>query len=141
MSWEPKILALLCNWCTYQGADLAGTSRMKYPPNVRIVRVMCSGRVEPTFILSALKNGADGVLVGGCHIGDCHYAEGNHKTRRRLPLLKKMLEEFGIEDGRVRLEWVSAAEADQFVRITKEMTEQIRQLGPYQPLKTAPVLV
>ncbi len=130
MSWEPKILATLCNWCSYQGADLAGTSRMKYPANIRVVRVMCSGRVEPLSVLWALKNGADGVLIAGCHPGDCHYSEGNFKTQRRIPLLKKMLAQLGIEEERVRLVWISASEANEFVRVATEMTEQIRRLGP-----------
>ncbi len=130
MSWEPKILATLCNWCSYQGADLAGTSRMKYPHNIRIVRVMCSGRVEPLSVLWALRNGADGVLIAGCHPGDCHYSEGNLKTQRRIPLLKEMLAQLGVEPERVQLAWVSAAEANEFVKITTEMTERIRKLGP-----------
>ena len=131
MSFEPKIVGFLCNWCSYQGADLAGTSRKKYLPNIRIVRVMCSGRVEPTFILKALEKGADGVLICGCHPGDCHYNEGNYKTVRRFLLLKKMLAQLGVEDERVRLEWVSASEGERFVSIVNEMTEQVRQLGPF----------
>jgi len=129
--FEPKIVGILCNWCSYAGADLAGISRKKFAPNVRVVRVMCSGRVEPTFILKAFVAGADGVIVLGCHPGDCHYIEGNYKTMRRMPLLKKMLTQFGIEDERVRLEWVSASEGDRFAAIVNEMTEQIRKLGPY----------
>lgn len=131
MSFEPKILGILCNWCSYAGADLAGTSRQKYAPNVRIIRVMCSGRVEPAFILKALESGADGVLVAGCHFGDCHYAEGNYKTSRRMALLKKLLKQMGVEEGRVRLEWVSASEGERFARIVNEMTEQVRALGPF----------
>lgn len=130
MSFEPRILGILCNWCSYTGADLAGTSRMKYPPNVRVVRVMCSGRVDPTFVLKAFSDGADGVLIAGCHPGDCHYINGNIKTMRRYPLLKKMLSQFGIEEKRVRLEWVSASEGDRFAQIVKEMTEEIKKLGP-----------
>lgn len=130
MSFEPRIVGILCNWCSYTGADLAGTSRMKYPPNVRVVRVMCSGRVDPTFVLKALSEGADGVLIAGCHPGDCHYINGNIKTLRRFPLLKKMLSEFGVENERVRLEWVSASEGDRFAEIVKEMTEDIKRLGP-----------
>jgi len=133
MSFEPKIVGLLCNWCSYAGADLAGTSRIKYAPNVRVVRVMCSGRVDPTFVLKAFQMGADGVLVCGCHPGDCHYAEGNHKAARRIPLLKKMLAQLGIEEERVRLEWVSASEGDRFASIVNEMTEQIKGLGPFSP--------
>ncbi len=131
MSFEPKIVAFLCNWCSYRGADLAGTSRKKCAPNVRPIRVMCSGRVEPDFVLKAFEAGADGVLVLGCHPGDCHYAEGNYKTIRRIALLKKILSQLGVEDERLRLEWVSASEGDRFVTITNEMTEQIRKLGPF----------
>lgn len=131
MSFEPKIVAFLCNWCSYRGADLAGTSRMKFSPNVRPIRVMCSGRVEPTFVLKALEAGADGVLILGCHPGDCHYLEGNYKTMRRIPLLKKMLAQLGVEDERVRLEWVSASEASRYAKIVNEMTEQVRQIGPF----------
>ena len=132
MSFEPKIVAFLCNWCSYRGADLAGTSRMKSTPNVRPIRVMCSGRVEPALILKAFTAGADGVLVLGCHPGDCHYTEGNYKAARRIPLLKKMLEQFGIEDGRVRLAWVSASEGDSFVSIVNDITAKVRELGPFQ---------
>ncbi len=129
--FEPRIVGILCNWCSYSGADLAGTSRVKYSPNVDIVRVMCSGRVDPTFVLKAFQKGADGVLVCGCHPGDCHYSEGNYKTARRLPLLKKMLKQFGIEDERLRLEWVSASEGEKFATIVNEMTGQLRKLGPF----------
>ncbi len=132
MSFEPKIVGILCNWCSYTGADLAGISRMKYAPNVRIIRVMCSGRVDPTFVLKAFQSGADGVLLCGCHINDCHYSTGNFKTQRRIPLLKKMLEQLGIEKERVRLEWVSASEGDRFQAIANEFTEQIRALGPFR---------
>ena len=131
MSFEPKILGILCNWCSYAGADLAGISRKRYAPNVRIVRVMCSGRVEPVFILKAFAKGADGVLVLGCHPGDCHYAEGNYKALRRMPMLKKLLSQMGIEDERLRMEWVSASEGDRFAAIVDEMTEQVRKLGPF----------
>ncbi len=132
MSFEPKILGILCNWCSYAGADLAGTSRKKYQPNVRVVRVMCSGRVDPAFVLNAFRLGADGVLICGCHPGDCHYSEGNYKAARRIPLLKKMLSQLGIEDERVRLEWVSASEGERFAEIVDEMTETIRKLGPFK---------
>ncbi len=132
MAFEPKIVGFLCNWCSYAGADLAGTSRMKYAPNVRVIRVMCSGRVEPAFVLKAFKEGADGVLICGCHPGDCHYMEGNYKAARRIPLLKKMLSQFGIEDERVRLEWVSAAEGDRFASIVNDMTKKVRELGPFR---------
>jgi len=130
MSWEPRIVGFLCNWCSYRGADLAGTARMKYAPNVRIIRVMCSARVEPAFILKAFQAGADGVLVLGCHPGDCHYQEGNYKTLRRIPLLKKLLSQMGIEPERVRLDWVSASEGERFARIVNEVTESVRALGP-----------
>ena len=133
MSFEPKIAGFLCNWCSYTGADLAGTSRKKYSPNVRVVRVMCSGRVDPTFVLKAFDAGTDGVLICGCHPGDCHYAEGNYKTARRISLLKKMLSQLGIEDERVRLEWVSASEGDRFASIVDDMTEKVRRLGPFSP--------
>lgn len=129
--FEPRIVGFLCNWCAYAGADLAGTSRLHYPTNVDIIRVMCSGRVDPIFVLKAFQMGADGVLVCGCHPGDCHYAEGNYKTARRIPLLKKMLSQLGIEDERVRLVWVSASEGDHFAALVNEMTEQIRKLGPF----------
>jgi len=132
MNFEPKIVGFLCNWCSYRGADMAGTARIKSAPNVRIVRVMCSGRVDPVFVLKAFEQGADGVLILGCHPGDCHYAEGNYKTARRVPLLKKMLEQLGIEDGRVRLDWVSAAEGNRFASIVNEMTEKVRELGPFR---------
>jgi len=132
MAFEPKIVGFLCNWCSYAGADLAGTSRMKYAPNVRVIRVMCSGRVEPAFVLKAFKEGADGVLICGCHPGDCHYIEGNYKAARRIPLLKKMLSQFGIEEERVRLEWVSAAEGDRFASIVNDMTKKVRELGPFR---------
>jgi F420-non-reducing hydrogenase iron-sulfur subunit len=130
--FEPKIVGFCCNWCSYRGADLAGTARTKCSPNVRIVRLMCSGRVEPTFILKALELGADGVLVLGCHPGDCHYAEGNYKTVRRIQLLKKMLAQFGVEEERVHLDWVSASEGDRFVSIVDDMTEKLRALGPFR---------
>jgi F420-non-reducing hydrogenase iron-sulfur subunit len=133
--FEPKIVGFLCNWCAYAGADLAGVSRIQYPPNIRIIRVMCSGRIDPVFILEALKNGADGVLVAGCHLpSDCHYLSGNFKALRRVTLLKKVLKEFGIEPERVRLEWVSASEGDKFATVVREMVEEIKKLGP-NPLK------
>ncbi len=131
--FEPKIIAFLCNWCSYAGADLAGTSRIQYAPNVRVIRVMCSGRVAPVFILKALQLGADGVLVLGCHPGDCHYVEGNYKTLRRMALLRKTLSQLGIEDERVHLDWVSASEGVRFASIVNNMTEKIRALGPLRP--------
>lgn len=131
MSFEPKIVGFLCNWCAYTGADLAGTSRMKYPSNVRVIRVMCSGRVDPQFVVKAFEQGADGVLIAGCHPpSDCHYINGNYKTFRRFPLLVKLLSQFGIEEKRLRLEWVSAAEGEKFAKVVTEMTEEIRRLGP-----------
>jgi F420-non-reducing hydrogenase iron-sulfur subunit len=133
--FEPRIIGFLCNWCAYAGADLAGVSRIQYPPNIRIIRVMCSGRIDPVFILEALKDGADGVLVAGCHLpSDCHYISGNFKALRRITLLKKVLQDFGIEPERVRLEWVSASEGDRFAAIVRDMVEQIKKLGP-NPLK------
>lgn len=130
MAFEPKIVGFLCNWCSYTGADLAGVSRIKSAANVRIVRTMCSGRVDPAFILKAFALGADGVIVMGCHLGDCHYQEGNFKTIRRVPFLKRLIKEFGIDPRRLRLEWVSASEGDRFAQIVNEMTEEIRALGP-----------
>ena len=129
---EPTIVWFLCNWCAYQGADLAGTSRMEYPANVRPVRVMCTGRIDPTFVLKAFAEGADGVLIGGCHPGDCHYLEGNYKTIRRMTMMRRMLEQFGIEPERFRLEWVSASEGARWAKVVEEMTEQVRALGPLQ---------
>ena len=130
--FEPKIVAFLCNWCSYRGADLAGTSRIKCAANVRAIRVMCSGRVEPAFILRAFELGADGVLVLGCHPGDCHYAEGNYKALRRMELLKRMLLQLGIEEDRFRLDWVSASEGDRFSHVVNDITEKVRALGPYK---------
>ena len=129
-AFEPRLIGFLCNWCSYTGADLAGTARMVYAPSMRIIRVMCSGRVDPQFVLKAFSEGADGVLISGCHPGDCHYQEGNYKALRRHRLLTKMLEQFGIEKERFRLEWVSAAEGVKFQQICNEFTEQIRKLGP-----------
>ncbi len=129
-SWEPRIVGFLCYWCSYTGADGAGTARMSYPPNVDIVRLMCSGRCDPQLITAAYANGADGVLVLGCHVGDCHYISGNHKTMARMPLLRRVLDELGIEPERFRHDWVSAAEGEKFTRVVTEMTEQVRRLGP-----------
>jgi len=128
--FEPRIIGFLCNWCAYTGADLAGVSRLKSPPNVRIIRIMCSGRVDPSFILRAFQLGADGVLIAGCHPGDCHYQEGNFKALRRTTLLRKMLVQFGIEPQRLRLEWISASEGERARDVVSEFTEQIRRLGP-----------
>ncbi|MEM2169882.1 MAG: hydrogenase iron-sulfur subunit [Candidatus Bathyarchaeia archaeon] len=133
--FEPVIVGFLCNWCSYAGADLAGVSRIQYPSNIRVIRVMCSGRVDPAFILEAFKNGADGVLVAGCHLpSDCHYLAGNFKALRRVVLLRRILKEFGIEPERLWLEWVSASEGDKFARIVTEMVKEIKKLGP-NPLK------
>jgi F420-non-reducing hydrogenase iron-sulfur subunit len=129
-TFEPKLVGFLCNWCSYTGADLAGTARMIYAPNIRIIRVMCSGRVDPQFVLKAFAEGADGVLISGCHPGDCHYQEGNFKALRRAKLLSRVLEQFGVEKERFRLEWVSASEGVKFQHICNEFTEQIRKLGP-----------
>ena len=129
-SWTPRIVAFFCNWCTYTAADLAGVSRLKYSSNIRVIRLMCSGRVDPQFILDAFSRGADGVLIGGCHPNDCHYVEGNYKMLRRFQLLKRMLADLGIEDHRLRLEWISAAEGEKVKRVVNEMTTQIKALGP-----------
>jgi F420-non-reducing hydrogenase iron-sulfur subunit len=129
-TFEPRLVGFLCTWCSYTGADLAGTARMVYAPNVRIIRVMCSGRVDPQFVLKAFKEGADGVLISGCHPGDCHYQEGNYNALRRHKLLSRVLEQFGIEKERFRLEWVSASEGIKFQAVCNEFTEQIRKLGP-----------
>lgn len=128
--WQPKIVAFLCNWCSYAGADLAGVSRFQYPPNVRIIRVPCSGRINPFFILAALQNGADGVLVSGCHPGDCHYLSGNYAARRKFALLKSLLEHAGLEEGRVQFSWVSASEGGRFAGIMTQVTESVKALGP-----------
>jgi F420-non-reducing hydrogenase iron-sulfur subunit len=128
--FEPVIVGFLCNWCSYRAADLAGTARIKYAPNLRILRVMCSGRVDPQFVLQALLNGADGVLIAGCHPGECHYVNGNIKTLRRFTLLRKTLEQWGIEPERVQLLWASASEGTVLAAAVDRMTEQIRALGP-----------
>ncbi|MBN1899980.1 hydrogenase iron-sulfur subunit [Candidatus Sumerlaeota bacterium] len=128
--FEPKIVAFLCTWCSYAGADLAGIGRYQYPPNIRVIRVPCSSRVDPLYILKALQNGADGVLVSGCHPGDCHYIEGNYYARRKFLILKNLLEFLGLEEGRVQFSWVSAAEGERFSQVIKEVTESVRLLGP-----------
>jgi F420-non-reducing hydrogenase iron-sulfur subunit len=130
MNFEPKIMAFLCNWCSYRIAEASGVSSIKFNANVKPVRVMCSGRVEPDFILKAFTSGADGVLVFGCQPGDCHYTEGNYKTLRRVALLQRMLSQLGIENERLRLEWMSPLEGSRLLSIAGEMTEQIRELGP-----------
>lgn len=128
--FQPKIIAFLCNWCAYTAADLAGTSRMKYPSSVRIVRLMCSGSVDPVYIIKALVDGADGVLIAGCHPGDCHYQEGNYKTRRRVAMLKSILDETGFDPDRLWLRWISASEGGLFADTIQEMTEVFRAKGP-----------
>lgn len=129
-NYEPKIVAFFCNWCTYTAADLAGVSRLKYAPNVKVIRIMCSGRVDPQFILQAFASGADGVLIGGCHPGDCHYSEGNYKMLRRFRLLKRMLHTLGIDDERFRLEWISASEGEKVKTVINDMVEKLKLLGP-----------
>ncbi len=128
--WEPTILAFLCNWCSYAGADLAGTSRIQYPPNIRVIRVPCSARVNPMLIIKSLQYGVDGVLVSGCHPGDCHYISGNYLARRKFTLLKSLLEYFGIESDRVQFSWVSAAEGGKFSEVVKKVADSVRALGP-----------
>lgn len=133
-SFNPVIIALCCNWCSYTGADLAGVSRIQYPHNIRIVRVMCSGMVHPNLVIDAFTSGADGVLMCGCHLGDCHYQEGNYKAEKRAEAIRMMLADFGIEEERFRLEWVSAAEGARFAHVVREFTEQVQKLGasPYR---------
>ncbi len=128
--FEPLILSFCCNWCSYAGADLAGVSRLQYPTNIRIIRVMCSSMVHPNLVIDALTKGADGVLICGCHPGDCHYQDGNLKTEKRADAIFLMLEDFGLEPERFRLEWVSAAEGPKFAQVAKEFTEQVKKLGP-----------
>ena len=128
--FEPRIVGFLCRWCSYNGADLAGTSRFKYPPNIIPIKTNCSGRIEPTHVLKAFAEGADGVLISGCHIGDCHYINGNWRTVARYPMLQKLLGQLGFEPGRVRLEWVSAAEGDKWARVCTEFIQEIKDLGP-----------
>jgi coenzyme F420-reducing hydrogenase delta subunit len=127
---QPKVLGFLCNWCSYAGADMAGTSRLSYPPNIRIIRVPCSGRVDPLLIIKGFQMGADGILVSGCHPGDCHYIQGNYFARRRFALLRSLLHFIGIEEKRLRLEWVSATEGKRFAQLVAEFTEELKELGP-----------
>jgi len=129
-AWEPKLLVFCCNWCSYAGADLAGVSRLQMPPHFRTIRVMCSARVDPEFVLRAFKRGADGVLVAGCHPADCHYIGGNYRTRRRIALLKMLIQQFGFDPDRLRLEWVSAGEGEKFQKTIIEFTNTIKELGP-----------
>ncbi|MGB8491325.1 MAG: hydrogenase iron-sulfur subunit [Bacteroidales bacterium] len=140
MEYKPQIVAFLCNWCSYTGADLAGTSRMEYKSNVRAVRVMCSGRIEPAFVLRAFVRGADGVLICGCHPGDCHYQEGNYRCLRRFTLLKKYIVQMGIETERLKLEWISASEGKQFADLVNSYTETITGLGPCKIKETMRIL-
>jgi F420-non-reducing hydrogenase iron-sulfur subunit len=128
--YDPKILGFLCNWCSYAGADLAGVSRFQYPTNIRVIRMMCSGRLDPIVILETFLHGADGILVGGCHIGDCHYIDGNHHAQRKIWLTQAILERAGFEPGRLRLEWISASEGDRFAEVVSEFTDQVAKLGP-----------
>ena len=137
-SFDPRILVFTCNWCSYAGADLAGTSRLQYPPNARIIRTMCSGRIDPVFVLEGLRDGADGVLVTGCHPGDCHYVKGNFRAEKRFHFLKMALKQLGVEEDRVRLAWVSAGEGEKFSLLLKDMTEKVRELGP-NPLKSSSI--
>ncbi len=133
--FDPIIIAFCCNWCSYAGADLAGTSRLQYPPNIRIVRVMCSGMVHPNLVMDVLSKGADGVLICGCHPGDCHYLEGNLKAEKRAEAIDLLLEDFGLEPERFRLEWISASEGPRFAQVMTEMTETIKEIGP-SPYRT-----
>ena len=130
--FEPTIIAFVCNWCTYTAADLAGTSRLSYPKNVRLIRVMCTGMVDPQYIIKAFLEGADGVLVSGCHPGDCHYINGNYKARRRIKLLKEILSQFGFEQQRLRLTWIGASDGIQFAEIMRNLVAQVKALGPSQ---------
>ncbi len=133
-NYEPKIVIFACNWCAYSAADLAGTSRMHYSPNARVIRVMCSGRIDPQFVLEAFRQGADGVIVAGCHPpADCHYIDGNYKTFRRYTLFRKLLEAFGIEQERFRLEWISASEAEKWIQVIEDMVKTLKKLGPLKP--------
>jgi F420-non-reducing hydrogenase iron-sulfur subunit len=140
MNFSPRIIAFLCNWCSYTGADLAGTSRIKYKSNVRIIRLMCSGRVEPAFVLRSFLKGADGVLICGCHPGDCHYQEGNYRCLRRYTLLKQYIRQIGIDQARLKLEWISASEGKQFADLVNSFTETITELGPCKIKETMEVL-
>lgn len=137
-NWEPKIVAFLCNWCSYAGADLAGTSRIQYPSNIRVIRVPCSGRINPFFIIASLQHGVDGVVVSGCHPGECHYLTGNYSARRKFALLKDLLEYAGLEEGRVQFSWVSASEGARFARVISEVTKKVTALGPLEKLSKTP---
>ena len=128
--FEPRIIGFCCNWCAYAGADLAGISRIQYPPNLRMIKVMCSGTIDPTYILEAFQKGADGVFIGGCHPGDCHYQSGNYKTMRKIVLVKRLLSQLGISPQRLKLEWVSAAEGQRFAQVVTDFIAEVRELGP-----------
>ena len=134
--FDPRVLVFTCNWCSYAGADLAGTSRLQHPPNARIIRTMCSGRIDPVFVLEALKDGADGVIVTGCHPGDCHYVKGNFRAEKRFQFLKMALKRLGVEEDRVRLAWISAGEGEKFSLLIRDMTNKVRELGP-NPFKSS----
>jgi len=133
--FEPNIVAFLCNWCSYAGADLTGTTRIHYPPNVKVIRVMCTGRVNPLFVVQALRQGADGVLISGCHPGECHYLKGNYLARRRFLLMKNLLEFIGVNPLRLRMSWISASEGKKFADVITEITEEIKKLGPLKSFK------
>ena len=133
-NWNPKIIAIICNWCSYAGADLAGGARIQYPPDIRAIRVMCTGRIDPLFILKAFQDGADGVLVSGCHFGDCHYLEGNYKAAKRMFLLKSVLKNIGLDDKRLRMTFVSASEGAKWGMVMEDVVKTINELGP-SPLK------
>lgn len=135
MEWKPKIIAFVCNWCTYAGADLAGTSRMEYKPNVRIIRLPCTGRIDPLFIIKAFERGADGVLVSGCHPGDCHYTSGNYHARRRWIVFKGLMDFVGIDPKRLHFSWVSASEAIKWVDLINNITDEVKKLGPFTEYK------
>jgi F420-non-reducing hydrogenase iron-sulfur subunit len=139
--WNPRIVAFFCNWCTYTASDLAGVSRLRYAPTTRVIRVMCSGRIEPSFVLEAFVDGADGVLIGGCHPGDCHYSEGNYKCLRRYRLLQRYIEQMGIDKERMRLEWISASEGKRLQEVINEMTETLVKLGPARIKEVAETIV
>ena len=130
--WKPRLVAFLCNWCSYAGADLAGSSRLNYPADVRVIRVPCSGRVNPQMVLKAFEKGVDGVLVAGCHPGDCHYSKGNFYARRRLMLLQRVLTYMGIEEGRYKFDWISAAEGQKFAEVIQNFTKTVTELGPFK---------
>jgi F420-non-reducing hydrogenase iron-sulfur subunit len=139
MEYEPRAIVFACNWCSYAGADLAGVSRMQYPPNTRVVRTMCSGRLDPAFVFRAFEKGMDGVLVCGCHIGDCHYLRGNEEAEKKATMISKLLEAIGIDPRRFRLEWVSASEGAKFAKLIEEFTKTLKDLGP-SPLKEKEVV-